>query len=621
MYNVPIPSVENDQVLLYLKNTGQINVWETVRKGKVTSTRPTYKELIEEVKIGDEWRRKWDTDKVYEWHEQLYNEFGKAIGNPVKKYFSVQAYARMLHEINEKDNILQQINRIKNVDGLEGFNDTYEEDGEDYVKPYLQKHIETPNLFFRNMCQLTFKMYEDLTDPYNDEITPSTNQANRKVISLVHRVLDDMLQKYPTLIIHLDIERSLKISLSYQKVERNGKVVHEWDTWYIRHLLHYAPYLFQRPYYSKERGITEDNNVFLYHMLTYQTANRDGDFWALTNKEINELCGKTLKDVKDLTPHGQRIPFNRLSTAKRLLVRQAFGDRNESIDEHVQFVGVIIGRWIDKNLTNDQIKRQSLKEYEDEFKKDFKYTLTKKYILSCIEKRMSTVDWWDESDTQRLRKGRVQVGERIRVKKEKTTEQELKKREDNTEKTKSSEEEREDFTSKIVDEAAYYTGSDSGQSEYDSSDDEFNRGKKVRNEYDYYTGSDEEKEESKRKIVDEVNYDTGSDGGISESEDSDDEATRRKIIRNENAYDTGSDSSSPETASFTYGNTTITGPLVDLSKDSDEDEVQQKKKVAKPVRQGKKKKKVTVKKEMTPEEYKRWKRKNRRRREQSVMQV
>ena len=103
--------------------------------------------------------------------------------------------------------------------------------------------------------------------------------------------------------------------------------------------------------------------------------------------------------------------------------------------------------------------------------------------------------------------------------------------------------------------------------------------------------------------------------------DSDDEAIRRKNIRNENSYDTGSDSSSPETASFTYGNTTITGPLVDLSKDSDEDEVQQKKKVAKPVRQGKKKKKVTVKKEMTPEEYKRWKRKNRRRREQSVMQV
>ena len=65
MYNVPIPSVENDQVLLYLKNTGQINVWETVRKGKVTTTRPTYKELIEEVKIGDKWRRKWDTDSCH----------------------------------------------------------------------------------------------------------------------------------------------------------------------------------------------------------------------------------------------------------------------------------------------------------------------------------------------------------------------------------------------------------------------------------------------------------------------------------------------------------------------------------------------------------------------------
>lgn len=408
MYNVTIPSIEDEKVIAYLKSTGQIQPWERKKSGKIFSDRPTYRELVEEVNIQVDgkwkWACKWDNNAVFEWHEQMYNERGDPVTKIKKKYFSVHDYGKMIHGINPKKNILLELLSIQGIDG--GFNST---DDYDYTKAYIDKKIETPDLFFRNMVALTFNQYEDLEIIFpEDEQSKKLkkmikNAATRRVLKRVQPVLADMIQKYPTLIIHVNIEKALKISLSYELVKKGKKIVHKWDDWYIRHLLHFAPFFFQRPYYSKRRQISEENNVYLFHMITYQTKFRDGEFWALTNREINQLCGDIVKRIKELTPRGQRIPFNRLPTKRQNLVRQAFGELSPNSNVHVEFVGVIMSRWIDEDLTTYQMKMKPFKEYRKAFDEEFKYRLKTAYILDCIEEKMQDVSWWDDEAMRRLR--------------------------------------------------------------------------------------------------------------------------------------------------------------------------------------------------------------------------
>jgi len=322
MYNVTIPSIENDDVIKYLKETGQINEWnnDNGRNGGAYTKRPTYRELIE----GD----KWNKDAIFEWHEQFYDDRGNQVGKSIQKYFSVHAYCRMLHEIYPKKNIIRELQKIQN------FAETnLVEEGEDVkekLKQYTDKHIETPDIFFRNMIKLTFNMYEkiktekDLIVKFEGKEMVEKILSKLKniftVISKVQPILDKMLQRYPTLIIHVELESALRISTSY---EEDG---HEWDNWYLHHLLHYAPYVFQRPYYSKYRKIKELHKVYAYHMFTYQTKFFNGKATYFTDLEIQNFWGHDLKRIEELTPSDQRIPYNKLSRSRQNLVRQSFGE-------------------------------------------------------------------------------------------------------------------------------------------------------------------------------------------------------------------------------------------------------------------------------------------------------
>ena len=214
MYNVQIPSIEDDDIKNYLIQTKQVRPWERKRNGKITSTRPTYRELIEEVAVYENkkfrWRCKWDNDAVFYWTEQSYNERGRPVAKAHKKMFSVHAYGRMLHNINPKRNILRELNNIRGIDG--GFNST---DDDGYKKAYIDKYIETPDLFFKNMVNLTFDQHEfmELIDEKRETLQQQLqkelkNAATRRIIKRVQPVLSDMLHKHSTLVIHIDIERA-----------------------------------------------------------------------------------------------------------------------------------------------------------------------------------------------------------------------------------------------------------------------------------------------------------------------------------------------------------------------------------------------------------------------------
>lgn len=411
-YHVPIPSIENIQVLKYLRSNGLLTQWETIDKetGAVLDTeRPTYYELIEKV----DGKCKWDEDRVFEWHEQKYNERGQPVGTVKQKYFNVHAYGRMMHQINTFNNrkvpgknILQQLNAIGKY-GKHGFNETIYSGTEPREKPYIEKHIETVDVMFRNIVNLTFIMYEQLQEENRvDDILQKENDNTRRTIKRVQVILSSMLWKYPTLIIHIPIEKAFQISLSYDEDR------HKWDSWYVRQLLYHAPFFFQRPYWSKTSKIKEEHRVYLYHMFTYQSQNRNGEYWALDNKEIHELCGTELDRIKYLTPPNERQHFNKLTRARQALTRQAFGD-NESINystEHQQFVGVVVGLWIEKKLTPFQIKMKTVKAWQDQFQDRFGYKLDRNYLIQCIDAEMKTVDWWKDADTTRLRRGKTTVG-------------------------------------------------------------------------------------------------------------------------------------------------------------------------------------------------------------------
>lgn len=413
-YHVPLPSIENKIVLKYLRNNGLLTLWETKDRdtGAVLDTeRPTYYELIEKV----DGKCKWDEDRVFQWHEQKYNERGEPVGVAKTKFFSVHAYGRMIHQINifnnrkvPGKNILQQLNGITNKYGKYSFNESIYDVNVAVQKPYIKKHIETLDMMFRNMVNLTFILYEKIQE--GDDTLLKDKQLEpddaRRAIKRVQVILSSMLWKYPTLIIHIPIEKAFKISLSYE--ENKNK----WDSWYVRQLLYHAPYFFQRPYWSKKRNIKEVHSVYLYHMFTYQTRNRDGEFWAMDNLSIHELCGTELERIKYLTPYAHQKEFNKLRHARQELTRQAFGD-NEAMNhstEHQQFVGVVAGLWVEENLTPFQIRMKPIREWQEKFKDRFGYKLDRNYLVQCIDAEMKSVDWWSNTDTDRLRRGKTTVG-------------------------------------------------------------------------------------------------------------------------------------------------------------------------------------------------------------------
>ena len=374
MYNVTIPSIGDCDVIKYLRSTNQIHKWKNDEKNNTEYTkRPTYRELIENDTCSK--------DTVFEWNEQFYNERGKQVGKTVRKYFSLHAYGRMIHEIYPKDNIIKQLQDIQDfVEVTLVGNDEFE-------KQYVDKRIETPDIFFRNMMKLTFIMYEKIQFEKSidvrfrgEENLKKEAKGTFRVIKKVQPILDKMLQKYPTLIIHLSFEDALRISISYtkekgyyyDKIEEkwvwSNDYVYNWDNWYLHHLLHYAPFFFQRPYYSKYRKIKELHNVYAYHMFTYQTKYFDGIDNGLTNTEIENLCGHDLKRIKELTPLGQRIPYNKLSKSRQKLVRQCFGEYKEKIIKIESNINSNIKEEKDYDTSTDSEDDQS-----DTIKKEYDY--------------------------------------------------------------------------------------------------------------------------------------------------------------------------------------------------------------------------------------------------------
>jgi len=391
MYHVPIPSIENEWVIKYLGANELIKEWsiKNVKTKRFESTeRPTYLELLE--------NGKWNEDKVFSWTEQKYDERGQPAGRAKRKYFSVHAYGRMLHQIHPGNNILKQLSDIPNIN------------------QYMSKHIETPDILFRNLVRRTFFLYEDMSGTGSSSREETTHQIKR-----LQHILSIMLWKYPSLIYQISVEKALRISTTHREQTEGRQKKHYYDSWYVRQLLDYAPFIFQRPYWSKTRGrnIKEDHNVYLYHMFTYQTKYRNGDLWPLSQREIHDLCGSELKRIRELTPYKEIHYFNKLSPARQLLTRQAFGenDANTTVRLHEQYVGLIITSWTEQGLTPYQIRMKTLEAYEKEFNKRFGYELTREYILQCIENEMKTVSWWNEEDMDRLRRGKKRVGREERA--------------------------------------------------------------------------------------------------------------------------------------------------------------------------------------------------------------
>ena len=267
-------------------------------------------------------------------------------------------------------------------------------------------------------------------------------------------------------------------------METKGNFEHTWDTWYVRQLLYYAPFFFQRPFWSKTRGrkIKEEDDVYLYHMFTYQTTFRDGELWALSKEEIRQLCGNELERMKYFTPQKERHTYSKLPPARKALTRMAFAedDAITIAQEHQQFVGDIVSKWRENNQTDFQIKHKSLEAYQKQFTERFGYKLTRGYILKCIEAEMETVEWWKKEDMQRLRRGRTLVGRQRSIPIARPIREGVKKM------TRDSSQKRE-----IIDETNY--DSLSGEDKYESdtsSDEEMVRKKIIENDYQSSGGSD-----------------------------------------------------------------------------------------------------------------------------------
>ena len=175
------------------------------------------------------------------------------MGNSEQKLFSLHTYGKFFYNMTPKnhDSIFEQLQKTKLSITLEN--------GEE--KLYYNQHIQTPDEFFTKIMDLTMLKHLDIY---------ISNAEKKTSIKKLQRMLAQMLKKYPTLTIHIDFLRALEISLSYEEeVDKNLNILSlAWDSWYLKQIANYAPYLLQRPYYNKEKSISSLNQIYAYHLFT-----------------------------------------------------------------------------------------------------------------------------------------------------------------------------------------------------------------------------------------------------------------------------------------------------------------------------------------------------------------
>lgn len=381
MSNVPIPSITDKFIIPYLKENELINKWNIKLKNEkgevigIKTERPTYRELCS----NDE---EWKHDKVFEWHEQYFDERGNNVGAAEPKLFSIHTYGKFFYKMTPKnhDSIFEQLEKTKLSIFLQ--------DGEE--KLYYDQHIQTPDEFFTKIMELTMLKHEDI---YDDK---------KSLIKKLQRMLAQMLKKYPSLAIHIDFLKALEISISYeQEVDKNLNIVAlSWDHWYLKQIINYVPYLIQRPYYNKEKKITPANQIYAYHIFTYQSLFFNGKRKYLSNTEINNLCGNDLKIVYELTPAAFRVHYRDLNEAKQRLVRKCFDDVEGGIEKtHEEYIQGLINQWLEKEkYTKQSIQLKGTGEIKATFRKKYGRGWKGSYIVERITKVINDIEWWDAAE-------------------------------------------------------------------------------------------------------------------------------------------------------------------------------------------------------------------------------
>lgn len=384
MSNVPIPSITDKFIISYLEENKLINKWNIKLKNEkgevigIKTERPTYRELCS----NDE---QWKHDKVFEWHEQYFDERGNNVGAAEKKYFSIHTYGRFFYKMTPEnhDSIFKQLEKTKLSIFLK--------DGE--KKLYYDQHIQTPNEFFTKIMELTMLKH---TDQYDEE------DENELLIKKLQRMLAQMLKKYPSLAIHIDFLKSLKVSMSYQQeVDKMMNIVSlRWDNWYLKQIINYVPYLIQRPYYNKEKKIKPQFQIYAYHLFTYQSLFFNGKRKYLTDTEINDLCGKDLKRVYELTPSAFRVHYRDLNEAKQKLVRKCFNDVEGGIEKtHEEYLQELINQWLQKDkYTKKSIQSKGTGEIKAAFRKKYGRGWKGSYITERITKVINDIEWWGTAE-------------------------------------------------------------------------------------------------------------------------------------------------------------------------------------------------------------------------------
>ncbi len=381
MSNIPIPSITDKFIISYLEDNNLINKWNIKLKNEkgevigIKTERPTYRQLCS----NDE---EWKHDKVFEWHEQYFDERGNNVGAAEPKLFSIHTYGKFFYNITPKnhDSIFEQLEKTKLSIFLK--------DGAE--KLYYDQHIQTPDEFFTKIMELTMLKHEDI---YDDK---------KSLIKKLQRMLAQMLKKYPSLAIHIDFLKALEISISYeQEVDKNLNIVAlSWDNWYLKQIINYVPYLIQRPYYNKEKKIKPQNQIYAYHLFTYQSLFFNGKRKYLTDTEINDLCGKDLKRVYELTPAAFRVHYRNLNEAKQRLVRKCFDDVEGGIEKtHEEYIQELINQWLEKDkYTKKSIQSKGSGEIKAAFRKKYGRGWKGSYITERISKVINDIEWWGTAE-------------------------------------------------------------------------------------------------------------------------------------------------------------------------------------------------------------------------------
>ena len=381
MSNVPIPSITDKFIISYLEENDLINEWNIKLKNDkgevigIETARPTYRELCS----NDE---EWKHDKVFVWHEQRFDERANNVGSAEKKLFSIHTYGRFFYKMTPEnhDSIFEQLKQT----GLTIFLS----DGND--KLYYDQHIQTPDEFFTKIMELTMLKH---ADEYSNDVD---------TIKKLQRMLAQMLKKYPSLTIHIDFLKALKVSMSYQQeVDNMMNIVSlSWDNWYLKQIINYVPYLIQRPYYNKEKKIKPQNQIYTYHLFTYQSLFFKGKRKYLSTTEINDLCGKDLKIIYELTPAAFRVHYRDLNEAKQRLVRKCFDDVEGGIEKtHEEYIQGLINQWLEKDkYTKKSIQSKGTGEIKATFRKKYGKGWKGSYIVERITKVVNDIEWWGSAE-------------------------------------------------------------------------------------------------------------------------------------------------------------------------------------------------------------------------------